>query len=204
VDVLQDRRVHRDDDAVVLPCVEVDEDGGGAEQQAIRVAVGRDLVAQAFAHQDAGHLLDARGDVHPDHDAERNRRALALVISSVTKRSLILPVLAAATIAAGCGGDGYDSQPAAAKSAETATKAAAKVVELTGSTFAPDAVDVKVGETVSFVNRDEIAHTATAGGTFDSKTMDAGATFEFTPAKPGTIRYVCLFHPGMTGTLNVS
>jgi plastocyanin len=126
----------------------------------------------------------------------------------VTKCTFIVLVLAAAAIAGGCGGGGYGDQtatePAAARSADTATKAAATVVEMTGSTFAPDAVDVKVGDTVRFVNKDEIAHTATAEGTFDSKTMDAGATFDFVADKAGTISYVCLFHPGMTGTLNVS
>jgi plastocyanin len=34
--------------------------------------------------------------------------------------------------------------------------------------------------------------------------MDAGATFDFVADNAGTISYVCLFHPGMTGTLNVS
>jgi plastocyanin len=125
----------------------------------------------------------------------------------VIKRSLILPVLATAAIAAGCGGGSYGgggygdqtpTKPAATK------PAAVKVVALTGSTFAPDAIDVKVGETVSFVNKDEIAHTATAEGTFDSKILDAGATFDFKAEKAGTISYVCLFHPGMTGTINVS
>jgi plastocyanin len=125
----------------------------------------------------------------------------------VIKRSLILPVLAAAAIAAGCGGGGYGDQtaskPAATKPAAT-KPAAVKVVAMTGSTFAPSAIDVKVGETVSFVNKDEIAHTATAEGTFDSKILDAGATFDFKAEKAGTISYVCLFHPGMTGTINVS
>ena len=34
--------------------------------------------------------------------------------------------------------------------------------------------------------------------------MDAGATFEFTADKAGKISYVCSFHPGMTGTINVT
>jgi plastocyanin len=75
---------------------------------------------------------------------------------------------------------------------------------MTGSTFAPGSVDVKVGETVSFVNKDEIAHTATADGTFDSGTLPAGGTFTYKATKAGTISYVCSFHPGMTGTLNVT
>jgi plastocyanin len=141
---------------------------------------------------------------------EWNGTAASDVLSSVTKLSLILPVLAVSAIAAGCGGGGYGDQtatkpaPAAAKTAEAAAKGAAKVVEMTGSTFAPNAVDVKVGETVSFVNKDEIAHTATADGTFDSGTMESGATFDFVAKKAGTISYVCVFHPGMAGTLNVS
>jgi plastocyanin len=64
---------------------------------------------------------------------------------------------------------------------------------------------VKVGQTVTFANGDEIAHTATANDkSFDSKTMESGATFTFKPTKAGKIAYVCLFHPGMTGTINVT
>ena len=31
-----------------------------------------------------------------------------------------------------------------------------------------------------------------------------GATFDFKATKAGTFSYVCIFHPGMTGTLNVT
>ncbi len=116
----------------------------------------------------------------------------------MTRKTLIFPLLAAAIFAAGCGGgDEPAAKPAAAKTGAT-------VVELTGSTFAPKAVDVKAGDTISFVNKDEIAHTATAGGTFDSGSMAAGAEFSFTAQKAGQISYVCAFHPGMTGTINVT
>jgi len=116
----------------------------------------------------------------------------------VTKTSLMIPVLAVAALIAGCGGSGESvGQPAAAKSAQ-------KIVDMTGSTFAPEAIDATVGDTISFVNKDEIAHTATAGGTFDSGSMAAGAEFSFTADKAGQISYVCAFHPGMTGTINVT
>ena len=78
------------------------------------------------------------------------------------------------------------------------------VVEISGSAFQPQTLDVKVGDTVTFVNKDEIAHTATADGTFDSKTLEQGARFDFTATQAGKIDYVCNFHPGMTGTLNVT
>jgi plastocyanin len=131
------------------------------------------------------------------------------VVGGVTKPTLIAGLLALTVFAAGCGGgyggDQTATQPAAAKAAK-APKTAATVVELSSSTFQPAAIDVKAGETVTFVNRDRIAHTATAtaGATFDSGTMAAGATFDFVAAKAGKISYVCNFHPGMTGTINVT
>jgi plastocyanin len=76
-------------------------------------------------------------------------------------------------------------------------------VKMAGSTFAPADIDLKVGDTVTFINDDQIAHTATSDE-FDSGTLDAGASFDFTAEKPGTISYLCSFHPGMTGTINVS
>jgi plastocyanin len=135
----------------------------------------------------------------------------------VTRKLLIIaPLLATAAIAAGCGGtynnDTTSSPPA--KSAATTEPAAPAAeaeatttteVKMAGSTFAPATIDMKVGETITFVNDDEIAHTATAGdGTFDSGTMDPGATFDFTAETAGEISYVCTFHPGMTGTINVT
>lgn len=76
-------------------------------------------------------------------------------------------------------------------------------VKMAGSVFAPASVDIRVGDTVTFVNDDAIAHTATSDA-FDSGTMDPGASFEFTAKEAGTISYLCSFHPGMTGTINVS
>ena len=109
-------------------------------------------------------------------------------------------LVAAVLLVAGCGAADYSTKPAAATSADTA----AKIVEMTDSTFAPNTVEMKVGETVTFVDKDEIAHTATAEGTFDSGTLREGATFDFKATKAGTFSYVCIFHPGMTGTLNVT
>jgi plastocyanin len=114
----------------------------------------------------------------------------------------MIPVLAVAAVVAGCGGSGYGSsagQPAAAQSAETAKK----LVDMTDSTFAPKTIDAKVGDTITFVNQDEIAHNATGEG-IDSGTIAGGATFDFKAAKAGTISYVCTFHPGMTGSINVT
>jgi plastocyanin len=118
----------------------------------------------------------------------------------VTKNLIIAAALAlGAAGLAGCGG-GYATKPAAAASADTA----AQIVEMTDSSFAPNTVDVKVGQTVTFVDKDEIAHTATAEGVFDSGTLRQDATFDFKATKAGSFSYVCIFHPGMTGRINVT
>jgi plastocyanin len=127
----------------------------------------------------------------------------------VTKNLLfVAPLLVTAALAVGCGDGGSDtatnaSTPAAAKTAAAVTETKTTQVKMAGSTFAPGSIDLEVGDTVTFVNDDEIAHTATSDA-FDSGTMDPGATFDFTASKAGTISYLCSFHPGMTGTINVT
>lgn len=71
--------------------------------------------------------------------------------------------------------------------------------------FAPAGATVKVGETVTWTNQDDVAHnvTATSGETFQSPNFGKGETFTWTAVKPGVISYTCTLHPGMNGTLNV-
>jgi len=62
-------------------------------------------------------------------------------------------------------------------------------------------VTVAVGDTIEWVNRDAVQHTATsnvvpAGGTaFDSGLMGNGETFRFVPDVAGTWEYLCEVHP---------
>ena len=61
------------------------------------------------------------------------------------------------------------------------------------------------GQTIRFVNADSATHTVTAtkGAKFDSGNLKPGHTFSIKAGKAGTIRYVCLIHPGMKGTIKV-
>src|SRR5215207_3619987 len=140
----------------------------------------------------------ASTSIPPSMIAQWNTERTPGVVSSVTKHLLfVAPLLATAALAAGCGGSGSygdtatdASTPAAAKTAAAVTTeeqtsseapSAATEVKMAGSTFAPATIDMKVGDTVTFVNDDGIAHTATAdGGAFDSGTLDPGAKFSFT------------------------
>lgn len=76
------------------------------------------------------------------------------------------------------------------------------VVEIANMAFSPAEIDVKVGDTVTFVNHDLVPHTATAsGGEWDSGSIGAGDEWSVTIDKPGETDYVCTFHPAMTGVV---
>ena len=115
---------------------------------------------------------------------------------------IALLALAGLPLLAACGGE--RAAPAPVERAAVAPQAL--VVDLTASQFAPATVSAHVGEQITFVNRDAIAHTATAtaGADFDSGAMEQGARFIFTPSRAGLISLVCVIHPGMTGAIRVS
>lgn len=118
------------------------------------------------------------------------------------KISIGLAIAALAGLSA-CGG--YD-EPSATKAAAPAKEAAsATEVAVKDNSFAPASLKVKVGETITFKNSGAIAHTVTAGdgADFDSGTLEPGATFEVKTSKAGSISYLCSFHPGMRGSIEV-
>jgi plastocyanin len=149
------------------------------------------------------------------------------------KTTFILPVLAVAAIAAGCGSGSDTSassygEPTAAATGTAAPAKTAAATETPGATsetgvapadkaadisadianfaFAPAEIQASVGQTITFTNKDSAPHTATAtdGAKFDSGQLDQGKSFSYTAKKAGTIKFVCSFHPNMTGTITVS
>jgi plastocyanin len=81
-----------------------------------------------------------------------------------------------------------------------------KIVANAGSnSFSPNPVEVKVGETVTWINDDSGRHTVTSkDGTFDSGVMGKGQSFSFTFDKAGEYPYFCEPHPNMVGTVVVT
>jgi nitrite reductase (NO-forming) len=81
---------------------------------------------------------------------------------------------------------------------------------LTTDAYAPNPVEVGVGDTITWTNDDTQPHTATSGeavtpdGNFDSGIMAPAATFDFTFTEAGEYPYFCLLHPNMVGTVSVS
>jgi plastocyanin len=122
--------------------------------------------------------------------------------------SAMLAVVALAL--AGCGGgggDGGSSTPAATPTTSGSSGGGGAVaVTMKDIAFAPQSVQVKVGQKIDWTNDDSVAHnvTATSGASFRSSDFSQGGTFSYTPTRAGTIDYVCTLHPGMDGTIVVT
>ena len=76
-------------------------------------------------------------------------------------------------------------------------------VTIDNFTFAPAELKVKVGDTVTWTNHDDIPHTVVSAGKFRSKAMDTDNSFSFTFTAAGDYKYFCSLHPHMTGMIKV-
>ncbi len=82
--------------------------------------------------------------------------------------------------------------------------AASRGVSIRDFAFAPKTVEVRVGDRVTWTNRDTVEHTATArNGSFDTGLLDEGQSRSVRFTVAGTYRYICTPHPNMTGTVVV-
>jgi plastocyanin len=88
--------------------------------------------------------------------------------------------------------------------ATPAGASAPPAVNIQNDSFVPATLTVTAGQSVTFTNADDDAHTVTAtDGAFDSKGLDTSGTWLHTFAKPGVYRYFCELHPFMKGTIVV-
>jgi LPXTG-motif cell wall-anchored protein len=83
--------------------------------------------------------------------------------------------------------------------------AAAGSVVIQNFAYGPATISVNVGDSVTWVNRDSTAHTATAnGGTFNTGLIKPGKSASATFSKAGTFAYICAIHPNMRGKVVVT
>jgi plastocyanin len=92
----------------------------------------------------------------------------------------------------------------AGSAAGHALAARAAAVSIKEFKFAPAALEIRPGTTVTWTNRDEETHTITsATGAFASAGLGHDETFSQTFSKPGTYEYFCALHPKMRATVVV-
>lgn len=112
------------------------------------------------------------------------------------------------------GGSEHDLQESSSSSSSSslAITEEGKVVSIVANSgsnsYNPNAIEVRVGDTVTWINDDSSPHTVTSssddGSTFDSDIMRKGETFSFTFDNEGEYPYFCTLHPSMVGTVIVT
>ncbi len=77
-------------------------------------------------------------------------------------------------------------------------------VTIEGFAYKPATLNIPVGTTVVWYNKDTAPHTVTARDkSFDSSSLSRDGSFSFTFKQQGTFEYYCQFHPTMTGKIIV-
>lgn len=78
------------------------------------------------------------------------------------------------------------------------------IVVITGMRFGAAPANVKAGDTIVWVNRDVVPHTASARDRSFDVTLQPGQSARVTVRRAGTVAFYCRFHPAMQGLLRVA
>ena len=85
-----------------------------------------------------------------------------------------------------------------------AAHAASSEIMIDNFSFAPTPLNVKVGATVTWVNRDDIPHSIVCPDLqVKSHPLDTDDSFAYTFGRAGTYEYICGLHPHMHGQVVV-
>lgn len=87
-------------------------------------------------------------------------------------------------------------------------KPAAHTVAMEAMQFKPATLTVRPGDSVTWINKDIVAHTATSPAAakvrFDSQMIAVGREWKHTFTKAGKYDYVCTYHPTMKAVIEVT
>lgn len=135
----------------------------------------------------------------------------------IARVRVLSAALSAVAVLGACGG----SSPAESEGAEAGSSTTS--IEVVNIAYAPETLEVGIGDKVEWTSKDEgVHHTVTSGtpgdngvpgvsegkppkpdGVFDGDLPDASSTFTFTFDKAGTYAYFCEVHPSMVGEVIV-
>jgi plastocyanin len=85
-----------------------------------------------------------------------------------------------------------------------APRSMAYAIDIEAMRFSPATLEVKMGDIVTWRNKDAFPHNASAeNGAFGSGDIQSGRSWKFKAGKKGVFPYVCTLHPGMKSVLIV-
>ncbi len=93
---------------------------------------------------------------------------------------------------------------AAALALTVPVQAATVQITIDKLVFMPAEAQAKVGDTVEWINKDIIAHTATARNGGWDVMIGPNKTARLVLKKAGAVDYFCKFHPNMKGRVDVA
>lgn len=89
--------------------------------------------------------------------------------------------------------------------ARPAEAAGRHIVEMRDFGFSPSHLAVAAGDTIVWINRDIVAHTATDSmGRWDAGEVKSGRQWQRVARDAGEFAYLCAYHPSMRGTISVA
>jgi plastocyanin len=109
------------------------------------------------------------------------------MVRSGFRSAVILAALAGAVLAGGPG--------------EAVAAPAVHTIVIARMRFGPAPANVRVGDTILWVNRDMFRHTATARDGSFNVDLAPSASARMVVRRGGATAFYCRFHPGMTGRL---
>lgn len=131
------------------------------------------------------------------------------------RNTLLAALIILSILLAGCSPTPATTAPASTSSAPATSAAPGTAavpvtgneakVTIQGFAFDPASITVKAGDTVTWTNQDNAAHTVTADdNSWTSPTIAKGETYSHTFTTAGTVAYHCSIHPTMKATVVVN
>ena len=91
-----------------------------------------------------------------------------------------------------------------ARRAVAAGAAREHVIPIAAMRFGPAPAGIKAGDTILWVNRDIVPHTATARDRSFDVTLQPRQSARVTLRRAGAVAFYCRFHPAMQGALTIA
>jgi len=78
------------------------------------------------------------------------------------------------------------------------------VIKMANMSYGRIPTDLKVGDTITWVNGDSVPHSVTARDKSFDLRLQPKQSAKLTLSKAGTIQIICIYHPTMRGALKVA
>ena len=195
-------------------------DTDAAEKAAAEKAAAKAAAAEAAAEKAAAKAAAADAAAAEKAEAAAAKAAAADAAEKAEAAAKAAAADAAAEKAEAAAAEKAAAKAAAAEAAaagpethivETAMGSGAPGCETSNACYLPQDITINAGDTVTWDNVDNAAHTVTGGspangpsGVFDSSLLMAKGVFSHTFDDAGYYDYFCMVHPWMIGSVTVN